>query len=461
MTTKTLFKKVKNPVRNNFKMAEKMIKASPVLSEMKLDIRQFYAPRKDRSIEGTFEVEVDLNRSVAQEFFDVIFHSDHFKDAYMPTVDELVARKTSDGKRLARIWKSKGVPQYWLDRYSALNFTDENVKLYLTVSSAPQMIMGVSAFGKGWGGFNGTSCLDFRFREPNQKHLLGLLSSSRVYVAFLHEGKDDFVSIKDPEKHSKAIGRATLIMDDEGKVFYNTKLYFNNNTTRDILEKTLDDMFDLDYKLTHWNVVGNVEEDYDFDNDDFNSYAYHLEKRGTRFKIIDANMKPVRCYSDFELSCTVSFRVNREDVETLTDEDGDIIGYLVKEPTEEQIKISHHGGDRVLLDSSWIFKLNPDSEEIREFEKAPLKVAKVNRDPESDYWNSDGEHTTVYDSEHIKEEGQIFISNKTLIYKTSYIGGYMFEFSTYEEIYADIVQHASIYTEGSFVSLDGKFLVAY
>lgn len=459
--TKTKFKKVGNRIRNNFGMAERMIKLSPVLSEMNLDLKQFYNEREDRSIEGTFEVKLDLNNVVAKNFLNDIKDDYYwkYKGAHLPTIEEIISRKTMDGKRLARLWKSQEVPQYWIDRYSALNFTEGLGELYLTVSSAPHMIMGVSAFGKGWGGYNGTSCLDFRYREPNQKHLLGLLSSARVYVAFLHEGKDDFRSIKTPEKHSKAIGRATLIMDDEGKVFYNTKMYFNNNTTRDILKVTLNDMFDIEYNMNE-DAIGDMFEDYDIEHTDgVEEFERYLKRYGYNYKVLDGKMKQVKCKTDFEMSCTITFRVPYNKIQVVM-QGANKVGWLLECPDPKNLKVSHHGSeDAPLLDSSWLFKLPRDSEQLNTFYDNPLKELKVNR-PCGDYdWDS--KMTTVYESEHIKKPNQIFISANSTIYSYSEPEEMVFEFSNYDEVIAEVEQHAGIYSEGSFLSVDGKFIIVH
>lgn len=453
------FTKVGSRIRNNFTMAKKMIRKSPVLSEMDLDIHQFYAERKDRSIEGTYEFDIDINESVAQNFLDWLLGTYDFRYTdkfYRPSLQELIDRKTVDGKRLARLWRSQGLDQFHIDRYSALNFTDDESKIYLTVTSAPHMVMGVSAFGSGWGGYNGTSCLDFRFREPNQKHLLGLLSSDRVYVAFLHEGKDDFRNIKDPTKHSKAIGRATLIMDDEGNLHANSKMYFNNNTTRDILRGVLSEFCGKD--IVDKEIVGQIYDYYD-DLDDYLAWEDVMDDRGIDYIKMDSNMTPVACKTDFEVSLSLKAKVPKNSVTAIQNGDGEFAGYLINEK-DFLDNIDCSIGDNI-LDSAWIFKINKENESIKELLKNPLNTIKVNQVRTGDY--GDYKYTSVYDfdaSECNFDEPKIFISERSLM--TAYESSndhIKFEYHGFIDVDCEIEQQAEIYSEGSFLSIDGFFYV--
>ena len=453
------FKKVGSRIRNNFTMAKKMIKKSPILSKMDLDIHQFYAERKDRSIEGTYEFNVNLNESVAQDFLNWLnstydfAHTDKF---YRPSLEEVISRKTVDGKRLARLWRSQGMHSFYLDRYSALNFTEGESKVYLTVTSAPHMIMGVSAFGKGWGGFNGTSCLDFRFREPNQKHLLGLLSSDRVYVAFLHEGKDDFRNIKDPTKHSKAIGRATLIMDDNGILHANSKMYFNSNTTRDILRSALSEF--SGNHITDNEVVGELYDYYD-DLDSYLDWEEIMNNMGINYIKIDSNMTPVACKTDFEVSLTIEAKVPKNSITMVRDGDGEIAGYLINE--KDFLDNMECDVRDNILDTAWIFKINKDNESIKELLKNPLKEIKVNQVKTNEY--GEYKYTSVYDfdaSECNFDESKIFISNRSLMTAYESSDDYIkFQHHSFVDVDCEIKQQAQIYTEGSFVSIDGFLYV--
>lgn len=275
------FKKLGNLISKEYDMADDMIKSSKVLSKTNLSIQDVYKERSHEK-EGTYIVTLSaeqINESIYDEFVDNLKHHIRYSDYVdsnfvIPTINEFIERKYEDGRKIGKVMRKANVSDRLIDRFSEYDIV-KSKDVYLTVTGAPQFMVGVSAFStNNWDSYSGSSCLDVTKNEPNQIHVLGLLNSPRFLVAFTHDNPDQ-LTLEENRRIMQT--RVLLFIDDEGQLHYNYKAYGSTNIDKKMIRDCLsstgiavgidkyidDDMIDEDDWNYTMEYLSEVDESYD------------------------------------------------------------------------------------------------------------------------------------------------------------------------------------------------------
>lgn len=266
--------KVGNLITNDYELTNKLFKNSEVLSATKLD----EAPYVERSNpkEGTYIIKLDktqANTSLYNSFLEALEDGLMWRTHTVktPTLEEFINRKYEDGRKIGKQLAKDNCPQYVIDYFSSIEILEEK-EVCLTITGAPQFMIGVSAFSNNeWDSYSGSSCLDVTKSEGNQIHVLGLLTAPNFYVAFTHERPSQVTEVDVTPRIMET--RVILFEDGNGDLHFNSKAYGSGKKDKVMIKKVLKDS-----GLCKGLVDTYIDEDYiDFDKDATNGLDSHTD----------------------------------------------------------------------------------------------------------------------------------------------------------------------------------------
>lgn len=183
-------------IEHDFEEAYKELSQSYVLDDMVYDsshVETYYNERSEavKAFEGSWKFEADnedqlkrLNQTLEREvrlkrYDEESISFEEYKELlnFINSITALEFQENKkDGMKLGKLLKRKGFSNGAVDYYSALDRKKE--ELYITITSAPQAIAGMSNHGKGW-----TSCqMTLDGGGEYNKHLLGSLSDDKLLL---------------------------------------------------------------------------------------------------------------------------------------------------------------------------------------------------------------------------------------------------------------------------------------
>lgn len=269
----------------DFELAQEILDVSEYTS--KFNIYDAFEPRITNQFDGTFEVSVDrqsdyedlvqmvekhmthperydlyyAERSRARDLRDRGFFSpkmdfwDYMHEVVgprilvpncdckkctfeLPTFENWKNNTYTIGKNIGKLSKVLGrtFGKEVLDFYTQ-QVKDEK-QVYLTITSAPQFIVGMSYFAEmdSWDGYEGTSCQDPRHDTDMAENLAGSAHDNTLFVGLLHSSLEDLDDMTD-----RLLARVVFRyfeLDDIPVLVPTT--YYGNNKTKDLLHNALE-----------------------------------------------------------------------------------------------------------------------------------------------------------------------------------------------------------------------------
>lgn len=234
------YTKLGNFITNDYDFTNKLFEGSEVLSRTNLS----EAPYVERSHvkEGTYSIKLgkeEANMGAYKSFLSeledgLMFRSHTVKT---PTFEEFLNRKYEDGRKIGKQLAKDGCPQFVIDKFSAIEIVEDK-EIILTITGAPQFMIGVSAFSTNrWDSYSGSSCLDVTKDEGNQIHVLGLLTSPKFFVAFTHDSAEQLENMDNKQRIMNT--RVILFEDENGELHFNSKAYGSGQSDKVMLKKAL------------------------------------------------------------------------------------------------------------------------------------------------------------------------------------------------------------------------------